>query len=363
VTSPDLQTKDLEKSRELTYAIHYACESWYNVKDRPVAVSCVSIVNIVTRAETTFSMTDTNVENPELDLLVRYFDFLRQMPDARLLHWNMNSSDFGFIAMENRYRYLTSKDPSYVPPRERLFDLDDLIAARFGAKYADHPKLVNMAALNGFVRRYLLSGKEEAERFDRQEHGDIRRSVAEKAQLIAFLGRKFLDGSLETKVSGPTVTFSNARIDAVKVLTTIAQRFIDVARQLRKRHQGRPTVDVKDEYDFQDLYHALLRLFFEDIRPEEWVPSYAGASKRLDFLLPTHRIAVELKHSRANMTAKSLGDELVIDVANYGNHPDVRHLVCLVFDPEGYISNPRGIESDLTTTRQSLRVTVKIIDR
>ena len=44
------------------------------------------------------------------------------------------------------------------------------------------------------------------------------------------------------------------------------------------RHGGRNTLDVRDEYDVQDLLHALLKMFFKDVRSEEWTPSYAGAS-------------------------------------------------------------------------------------
>jgi hypothetical protein len=50
-----------------------------------------------------------------------------------------------------------------------------------------------------------------------------------------------------------------------------------VARQLRKRHRDRATLIIADEYDVQDLLHALLRLEFDDVRPEENTPSYAGA--------------------------------------------------------------------------------------
>ncbi|MGJ4748586.1 hypothetical protein ACQV5M_19650, partial [Leptospira sp. SA-E8] len=69
-------------------------------------------------------------------------------------------------------------------------------------------------------------------------------------------------------------------------LDQIILRFHAVAVQLRERHSSRPTLDVNDEYDVQDLMHALLRLHFDDVRSEEWVPSYAGAASRTDFLLP-----------------------------------------------------------------------------
>lgn len=40
-----------------------------------------------------------------------------------------------------------------------------------------------------------------------------------------------------------------------------------------------------DEYDLQDLVESLLRFLYNDVRPEERTPSYAGSSSVMDFLL------------------------------------------------------------------------------
>jgi len=37
----------------------------------------------------------------------------------------------------------------------------------------------------------------------------------------------------------------------------------------------------------------------------------------------------------------------LIDIARYQSHPDCRNLVCFVYDPEGKIGNPKGLENDL----------------
>ncbi|GLR97208.1 hypothetical protein GCM10007858_48480 [Bradyrhizobium liaoningense] len=66
----------------------------------------------------------------------------------------------------------------------------------------------------------------------------------------------------------------------------VAERLHAVIRQLRERREERPTLEVEDEYDVQDLFHALLIIYFDDIRKEEWSPSYAGGASRMDFLLP-----------------------------------------------------------------------------
>jgi len=131
-------------------------------------------------------------------------------------------------------------------------------------------------------------------------------------------------------------------------LQLLIGRFHLVARQMRVRHCSRATLEINDEYDVQDLLHALLMIFFNDIRKEEWTPSYAGGASKMDFLLLEIETVVEVKKSRQSLTAKLLGEELLIDIAKYQEHPRFRKLVCFVYDPEGTITNPRGVEADLS---------------
>lgn len=146
----------------------------------------------------------------------------------------------------------------------------------------------------------------------------------------------------------------------MQLLGSICERFHLVARQLRSRREERPTLDIQDEYDVQDLMHALLHLYFDDIRPEEWTPSYAGKSSRVDFLLKQEQMVVEAKKTRPGLGAKKVGSELIEDIARYEAHPDCDALVCFVYDPEGRILNPRGIENDLRRSEGSLLVEVLI---
>jgi REase_DpnII-MboI len=117
---------------------------------------------------------------------------------------------------------------------------------------------------------------------------------------------------------------------------------------------------VEDEYDVQDLFHSLLSIPFDDVRPEEWTPSYAGCASRMDFLLPEIEAVVEIKKSRPGLSAKELGEQLIVDIAKYKKHPNCRTLFCFVYDPDGRIANPRGIESDLNATQVDLTVRVLI---
>jgi hypothetical protein len=148
------------------------------------------------------------------------------------------------------------------------------------------------------------------------------------------------------------------------LIENICNRFHAVVRQLRGRYNDRPTLDVSDEYDVQDLLHALFQIYFDDIRPEEYTPTYAGGRSRTDFLLKNECILVEVKKTRAGLTARELGEQLLIDIARYSEHPDSKVLICFVYDPDGRIVNARGVEADLekrSTEMMRVRVLIRPI--
>lgn len=178
-------------------------------------------------------------------------------------------------------------------------------------------------------------------------------------QADAVLGSmidEFLEYELENQPVGDSTNL-------LVLIERICVRFHAVARQLRSRHSDRHTISIEDEYDVQDLLHALLKLHFDDVRPEEWSPSYAGKASRLDFLLKEERTVIEVKKTRASLKEGKLGEELIIDRARYEQHPDCDTLVCFVYDPEGRIGNPIGLERDLENHSGNLSVRVIIAPR
>ncbi len=149
-------------------------------------------------------------------------------------------------------------------------------------------------------------------------------------------------------------TSTNQQKDPFQIIVLISKRFHHVARKLRSRYNNRPTLLIEDEYDVQDLYHSLLTIYFDDIRPEEWTPSYAGSSSRMDFLLKNEKTVIEIKKTRKGLEARQVGEQLIIDIGKYRIHPDCKSLICFVYDPEGRISNPVGFENDLTSVTDDL---------
>jgi hypothetical protein len=199
--------------------------------------------------------------------------------------------------------------------------------------------------------RTVISANDPLHADQRKREAMGRGIRAAKASLEAYL-QEFVEFGDDDK--------DGLKSNPLKRVEQICNRFHRIARQMRSRHSNRETLNVQDEYDVQDLMHSLLMLDFDDIRAEEWTPSYAGSASRMDFLLKQESTVIEVKKSRSTLRAKELGEELLVDTARYECHPDCKTLVCFVYDPEGLIANPAGLSNDLEKQYHKMNVRVFI---
>jgi hypothetical protein len=149
-----------------------------------------------------------------------------------------------------------------------------------------------------------------------------------------------------------------AETDHLSITKKVCHRFHVVARQLRLRGEYRSTLNVEDECDVQDLMHALLRQHFDDIGTDEWTPSYSNGTPRTTYFLDHDRLAIVVKKTRTGLNPKDLADQVRADVERYRNRGRCAYLLCFIYDPEGRIGNPRGLESELCTASEHFAVDV-----
>lgn len=146
---------------------------------------------------------------------------------------------------------------------------------------------------------------------------------------------------------GPTGKDPEKPTNHLEVVQILVSGLRRAMHPLANRRKNASTLTFSNEYDVQDLLHALLRPWVNDIRPEEHTPSYAGSSARMGFLLPAYNLALELKFVRDRPHATRIGDELTIDIAHYLKHPECETLWCVVYDPNQHLQNPQGLCSDV----------------
>jgi hypothetical protein len=150
-------------------------------------------------------------------------------------------------------------------------------------------------------------------------------------------------------------------IPTVGLLVSSLRRLASALRPLVKRRRGRAGISVSDEYDLQDLVESLLKSLYNDVRPEERTPSYAGASSVMDFLLKDDAIAVEVKVTAKGRLPKQIKNELLVDIHDYQQHPSVRTLIAVVYDLASTFDNPVGFEKDLSGRHGNIDVIVLVV--
>lgn len=80
----------------------------------------------------------------------------------------------------------------------------------------------------------------------------------------------------------------------------------------------------------------------------------------MDFVLRDEKLVIETKMTREGLDEKRLGEELLIDIAKYKKFQYCETLVCFIYDPEGRVQNPGGLESDLEKATKDIKVKVFI---
>jgi hypothetical protein len=178
-----------------------------------------------------------------------------------------------------------------------------------------------------------------------------------KALLLSFIDEinSYWESEKETELLASNGSFENLKLLLIN--------FHKAARRILSRHDGRETLEITDEYDVQDLMASLLNIFFDDIREEEYTPSYAGRASRIDFLLNDSNIALEVKKTRDTLTDKEIGEQLLVDIQRYKAHPKVKKLICFIYDPDWKIRNPKALESDLALSGKELETEIFIVPK
>ncbi|GFM64996.1 hypothetical protein PSCICJ_11140 [Pseudomonas cichorii] len=101
--------------------------------------------------------------------------------------------------------------------------------------------------------------------------------------------------------------------------------------------------EVKDEYDVQDLLHALIRGYVKYSVQEDPLPKVAGAkSGRADISIEELGVLIELKYVHGPEDQKRLFEEYSQDLVLYAQWAPLKTLIYLVYnsadlrDPEAF---------------------------
>jgi len=195
------------------WVVHYSCESFYDrPQGRSPRITSIAVRNLgsgqtisfsihkaAERQGVLFASIDSSYDELEKKMLAEYFDFLKGRQGGQFLHWNMRDANYGFQAIEHRYEVLRGRP--FVLLDEAKFDLSRLMVDIYGDDYIGHPRLESIMSKNSMAVLDFLTGKQEADAFDKKNFTALHQSTLRKSHVIANIARKVHDRQLKTNAS------------------------------------------------------------------------------------------------------------------------------------------------------------------
>ena len=205
--------KEIDKCPNKYLIIHYACESFYDVKDgHTPRITSIAVYNYATAQTDSFSIhkmaekshtSIANIEklydNMEKAMLEEFFEYAKEHKEYFWIHWNMRDINYGFKAIEHRFSVLGGK-PYKILDSNKI-DLARQLINCYGAGYAEHPRLEKLLEQNGIKAKDFLSGQKEAEAFENHEYVKLHMSTLRKVDVFANIINRAINGKLKVKSS------------------------------------------------------------------------------------------------------------------------------------------------------------------
>lgn len=206
----------INKNKEKIYFIHYSCQSLSDDNEGySPRITSIAILHMQSLQMHSFSMHLVaeqldikrddildHYDEIEKKMLETFFDFLELKKDDYIwIHWNMTNINFGFEALEHRYKVLTSKTAIHIEERNK-YNLSSLLKKKYGSNYSKDPKMLNLMLLNQKVKnRNFLTGKEEVAAYKAVEFVKLHNSTMCKVYFFNFVFEEMNRNKLRTETN------------------------------------------------------------------------------------------------------------------------------------------------------------------
>ncbi|MEN6413026.1 MAG: hypothetical protein ABFC84_09780 [Veillonellales bacterium] len=203
---------ELMENSDHVLVIHYSCESFY---DRETGTSpritSIAVRNFANGQTKSFSVhqiaerqnllntIDQEYDTLEKKMLDEFYVFVHAHTGFKWLHWNMRDMNYGFEAIEHRYKVLGGT-PTEIPEQNRI-DLNRLLIDIYGVGYIGHPRLTKIIELNKISNKDFLTGSDESEAFINKEYVRLHFSTLRKVDILANIADRADQGSLLTNTT------------------------------------------------------------------------------------------------------------------------------------------------------------------
>jgi hypothetical protein len=131
----------------------------------------------------------------------------------------------------------------------------------------------------------------------------------------------------------------------VALIEQICKRTPYAARiLLNRQRKGKISYNIEDEYDVQDLLHAILRAYLKYSVQEDPLPKVSGTrASRADISIEELGILIEIKYVRSPDDQKTIFDDFSMDVLLYTSWSHLKTLLYVIYN-SGDLRDPEALE-------------------
>jgi hypothetical protein len=195
------------------WIIHYSCESFYNRPEgRSPRITSIAVRKLDTAQTLSFSIhqvaerkriifadIEQHYDALEKTMLDEFYAHVGTHRGMRYIHWNMRDINFGFAAIEHRYRVLDS-EPIVIGDDKKI-DLASKLIDIYGPGYAPHHRLENLLRINGIKPLDFMTGAQEAQAFEDRNFVGLHQSTLRKVDVIGDILARAQDRTLKTNTT------------------------------------------------------------------------------------------------------------------------------------------------------------------
>lgn len=207
--------KEIFTNPEETFFIHYSCESFFNLSGRTPRIVSIALMNLEDSQTKSYSihlesqiknldfsnLSETEYDVCEKSMLKSFYQFISKNKTKKYVHWMMINTNYGFSAIENRYKILKGQ-PTEIEDKFK-YDLSEILKFIYGDNYEvdENGRLFNISKRNNLNLKDFLLGKDEAFAFESKEWLSLNNSTLVKVKLFKKIAILIKNRKLKTKSS------------------------------------------------------------------------------------------------------------------------------------------------------------------
>lgn len=152
-----------------------------------------------------FELSDSEKDIIESSMLQDFFEYVENNKDKVWLHWNMKNNNFGFSAIEDRFRMLNGNPIHF--EEGKLINISVLLKKKYGINYAKDNiwngktmgRMYDIFILNQITDSNILDGEREIIEYIVKNITSIEQSVLGKLKAFKIIMEKTADNVLKCR--------------------------------------------------------------------------------------------------------------------------------------------------------------------